>query len=357
MEMNDEVVSLAREVLRDLQNEGLQDEFSITWKYFLSQTLDFARVLKKRLSRDNWPTIYEGIDGHRILQVSIAGTCPASALSGLIVFLCEEDHFNCDIQCSLRDLKTQRGIFTVLSSICEKGWNVKLKSIDDHFTDMRFDGDRLDLVLIAHPKIENDLWIEGAEFLGQGGCVLVIDRLEAESFAKAEEIGLECAQPIVFDRLPSGIDQFEHSEQSAIQNLKMDEDTVESELPLFDMDSAATLFINPVRLNEPNLVFEPSRNGNVSSAGESHGVFSYKEPKGCMERDVSWKGKWIKRSESGSAPPEFLFASLKTCFDKKAEDHSISFEYYRAEQDNFETSRIRLEGMGRPMLLRHYMQF
>lgn len=339
MAENDEVVLLAKEILQGLLSDD-DDQFSVFWRLFLSHTNDLRRVLKARLTKANWPAVYRSLEGERILHVSIAGACPSGILLGLIVWLCEAQYFDCDMLCSVERLHLDRSVPLVLAALKDKGWSLKLKSTSEHFTDLRFDGPGLDVLIVAHPENSDD-WLEALEYVRRDGCVVILDACRARSFAMIEKTeGFEYAPPMVMDGLPCGVTTFDTAEGKAIEAMRDHTATMATELPLPDEDSVAALYVRKT---------EPFKKSVSDSPTDSWAKYDTSLPETTVMELPDWTGHWSEEIDACSVPRRFLFSAVDQPLRLDARGNSYR-EYYRRLGNRCWPSRMQLEGMGRPML-------
>ena len=356
MEENaDEVVPFVEKLLQTLKNTNASDDtFSTVWRYFLSQTRSIEWILQKRLNRKTWPEVYEGIDGQRQLHITVGGACPAACLMGLLVWLAEANHFNCQITCSIDDLTPGDVIHTVADSLRESGWILNLLSAADHQRELGSMNQGLDMMLVGHPGQRNLVWQESIHYLRPNGCLVLIDFPNSTSFSQVLAVReIEYAHPVVFDLLPPGLDIFTEEERSAMQSLSLIQNHLESEFPVLENKSTGTLFVHQAESYGMITGSDATSPAHSWAKSESRKRPRQARPHEVPRNDVAWRGTWTRINETGAVPPAFAFASLDVCPMDANSAEGSSRAYYETLRDLDKVSRIEFEGMGRPLILRY----
>ena len=355
-ENTDEVVPFVERLLQTLKNTNASDDaFCTVWRYFLSQTRSIRWILQKRLKREVWPEVYEGIDGRRQLHITVGGACPAACLMGFLVWLAESNHFNCQITCSTANLTPGDVVNTVADSLRESGWVLNVLPAKDHQMDLESTHQSLDMMLVGHPGQRNLVWQESIHLLRENGCLVLLDFPDSTSFSQVLAVReIEYAHPIVFDLLPPGLDIFTELERSAIQSLSLIQTHSESELPVLKKESTATLFVHQAGKYGTTTGSDVMSPVDSWAKSESRKRPRQAKPRDVSRNDVSWRGTWTRINETGAVPPAFAFASLDVCpMDTNAVE-GTSRAYYETLRDLDEVSMVELEGMGRPLILRYH---
>lgn len=326
-ENENEVLEFAKRLLEGLKQNENTEYYETAFRYFLPQTVFVKRVLQRNLHRENWPKLFESLDGEKPLNLWIEGVCPGGCLMGLIVWMREESFFDCTIHCNGPEaLKSDKIVMAVLQAAQEGGWN--LNFVDEA-------PEEFSLAILGHPR---DSMGPFTATLQIGGCLVLVDCAKSQSFNRT---GLDQVTPAAMELLSSGLEAFDESDRLVVQKL------FPSRHLILEQDSYAMVY---TRKEVVPAISEDSVQRVSQPSDSSPSPLSKENDK---TRDI-WKGRWINNVQSGACPKELLFSALELPMASRNATARRAREYYESKRNQGFESRIHLEGMGRPMLWFHY---